>query len=190
MWFLRLWTPIFFSFLARPFVLHPRLDGDGLALGSVEAPGLCEVNPDSRPGPLPTILRTTAFSLLVLTERPHPTRLFLKKSRTSLLCPVQSRSENALAARSLVRDPLADVGRATPELDTFSFGLSEKLHSVAVHQLYLREFDSDDTASVERSANDLQIFRNESTTHVKEQTLFSPTPVDSASHWLASPVVH
>ena len=154
MWFLRLWTPIFFSFLARPFVLHPRLDGDGLALGSVEAPGLCEVNPDSRPGPLPTILRTS------------------------------------LAARSLVRDPLADVGRATPELDTFSFGLSEKLHSVAVHQLYLREFDSDDTASVERSANDLQIFRNESTTHVKEQTLFSPTPVDSASHWLASPVVH
>src|SRR5580700_11334102 len=43
----------------------------------------------------------TAFSLLVLTERPHPTRLFLKKSRTSLLCPVQSRSENAL---SLDRD--------------------------------------------------------------------------------------
>ena len=51
----------------------------------------------------------TAFSLLVLTERPHPTRLFLKnrgpqqasllgwkKSRTSLPCPVQSRSENAL----------------------------------------------------------------------------------------------
>ena len=40
----------------------------------------------------------TAFSLLVLTARPHPTRLFLKKSRTSLTCPVQSRSENALAA--------------------------------------------------------------------------------------------
>ena len=39
---------------------------------------------------------TTAFSLLVLTERPNPTRLFLKKSRTSLPCPVQSRSENAL----------------------------------------------------------------------------------------------
>jgi hypothetical protein len=32
----------------------------------------------------------------VLTERPNPTRLFLKKSRTSLPCPVQSRSENAL----------------------------------------------------------------------------------------------
>jgi hypothetical protein len=39
---------------------------------------------------------TTAFSLPVLTERPLPTRLFLKKSRTSLPCPVQSRSENAL----------------------------------------------------------------------------------------------
>ena len=38
-----------------------------------------------------------AFSLLVLTERPNPTRLFLKKSRTSLPCPVQSRSENALS---------------------------------------------------------------------------------------------
>ena len=38
-----------------------------------------------------------AFSLPVLTEGPHPTRLFLKKSRTSLNCPVQSRSENALA---------------------------------------------------------------------------------------------
>jgi hypothetical protein len=43
-------------------------------------------------------LRDTAFSLPVLTERPHPTRLFLKKNRTSLPCPVQSRSENALAA--------------------------------------------------------------------------------------------
>ncbi len=37
------------------------------------------------------------FSLLVLAERPNPTRLFLKKSRTSLPCPVQSRSENALS---------------------------------------------------------------------------------------------
>jgi hypothetical protein len=42
----------------------------------------------------------TAFSLLVLTEQPHPTRLFLKKSRTSLPCPVQSRSENALVTPS------------------------------------------------------------------------------------------
>ena len=43
--------------------------------------------------------KATAFSLQVLTERPHPTRLFLKKSRTSLPCPVQSRSENALVSR-------------------------------------------------------------------------------------------
>src|SRR5580692_9887342 len=43
------------------------------------------------------------MTLLVLTERPHPTRLFLKKRRTSLPCPVQSRSENALAiGRSLM----------------------------------------------------------------------------------------
>src|ERR1700733_10225375 len=50
-----------------------------------------------------------AFSLLVLTEQPRPTRLFhknrgprqasllgWKKSRTSLSCPVQSRGENAV----------------------------------------------------------------------------------------------
>ena len=47
----------------------------------------------------------TAFSLLVLTEPPHPTRLFLKKSRTSLPCPVQSRSENALADSAEVVKP-------------------------------------------------------------------------------------
>jgi hypothetical protein len=73
---------------------------------------------------VPARLRTTAFSLPVLTERPHPTRLFFKnrgprqasllgwknrgprqasllgwkKSRTSLPCPVQSRSENALGS--------------------------------------------------------------------------------------------
>src|SRR5579862_2062386 len=44
-------------------------------------------------------MRANSFSLLVLTERPHRTRLFLKKSRTSLPCPVQSRSENALSGR-------------------------------------------------------------------------------------------
>src|SRR5580658_5413576 len=40
-------------------------------------------------------MRANSFSLPVLTERPHPTRLFLKKSRTSLSCLIQSRSENA-----------------------------------------------------------------------------------------------
>ena len=35
----------------------------------------------------------TAFSLLVLTERPHPTRLFLKKEKAALLCPVLFRVE-------------------------------------------------------------------------------------------------
>ncbi len=53
----------------------------------------------------------TAFSLLVLTEQPRLTRLFLKKSRISLPCPVQSRSENALVkskspVRSFVRGRL------------------------------------------------------------------------------------
>jgi hypothetical protein len=42
-----------------------------------------------------------AFSLLVYTGRPASTQLFLKKRRTSLPWPVQSRSENALGAASL-----------------------------------------------------------------------------------------
>jgi len=49
---------------------------------------------------LRVLSRATAFSLLVYTEQPLPTRLFLKKSRTSLNSTVQSRSENALTDRS------------------------------------------------------------------------------------------
>ena len=49
-----------------------------------------------------------AFSLLVLTERPHGTRLLPKKSRTSLPCPVQSSSENALVTDQN-RGPLIDT---------------------------------------------------------------------------------
>src|ERR1700681_2681370 len=41
-------------------------------------------------------IRSRAFSLLVYTEQPLPTWLFLKKSRNSRRLPVQSRSENAL----------------------------------------------------------------------------------------------
>ena len=66
---------------------------------------------------------------------------------------------SALAAPSLLRDPLADVGRAVPEFDAFGFGLCQKLHSLTVDQLYLREIDGSDTASVERGANDLQALR-------------------------------
>ena len=39
---------------------------------------------------------TTAFSLLVYTEQPTRSRLFLKTSPTSLPFPGQTRSENAL----------------------------------------------------------------------------------------------
>jgi hypothetical protein len=42
----------------------------------------------------------TAFSLLVYTRQPLSTRLFLKKSRTSLNPTVQSRSENALGPQN------------------------------------------------------------------------------------------
>src|SRR6202453_2022115 len=68
----------------------------------------------------------TAFSLLVLTARPHPTRLFLKKSRTSLPCPVQSRSENALvllllsAAHLSRAQEVHNTDRAAPASQTFA----------------------------------------------------------------------
>jgi hypothetical protein len=91
----------------------------------------------------------------------------------------------ALAALSLLRDPLADIGRATSQFDALGFGLCEKLHRVTVNQLYLCEFDGDDTASLERAANNLQVFRRNPTTHVKNQTVFSRKSVDSAGHWLA-----
>ena len=78
-----------------------------------------------------------------------------------------------LAALSLVRDPLADIGRATPEFDAFGFGLNQKLHSVTADQLYLRKFDRDDSASVERDANEFQIFRS------SRPLMTGPDPVQS-----------
>jgi len=80
---------------------------------------------------------------------------------------------SALAAPSLLRDPLADVGRAVPELDAFGFGLCQKRHSLTVDQVYIREIDGSDAASVERRANDLQSFRCDPTADVKDHTLFS-----------------
>jgi hypothetical protein len=50
---------------------------------------------DEADGPRVFFLRL-AFSLLVHTKQSIPTRLFLKKSRTTLHSPVQRRSENAL----------------------------------------------------------------------------------------------
>ena len=48
-------------------------------------------------------IAATAFSLLVFTKQPLQRRLFLKKSRTSPSCPVQSRSENALEVETNLR---------------------------------------------------------------------------------------
>jgi hypothetical protein len=62
----------------------------------------------SKTGLCSTMLRsTTAFSLLVCTKQPLPTRLFLKKRRTSPKPPVQSRSENALEQelQAKLKDP-------------------------------------------------------------------------------------
>src|SRR5271156_4275893 len=55
-----------------------------------------DTHADSEAEPLQVLLR--AFSLLVHTEQPLPTWLFLKKSHTSRRLPVQSRSENALVS--------------------------------------------------------------------------------------------
>jgi hypothetical protein len=104
--------------------------------------------------------------------------------------PVHFRRFCVLTAPSLVRDPLADVGRATPQFDAFRLRLCQKLNRVTADQLYLCEFDGDDSAWVERSANDLQIFRRDLTADVKDQTVFRRKSVDSARHWLASPAVH
>ena len=64
-----------------------------------------------------------AFSLLVHTEQPIPTRLFTKKSRTSPHSPVQSRSENALVpVRYQVFDAEIEPGFERPllhELDQY-----------------------------------------------------------------------
>ena len=101
--------------------------------------------------------------------------------------PVHYRRLRALAAFSFVRDPLADVGGTAPEFDAFSFGLCQKLYRVTVGQLYLCQFDGDDPVWVERSANDLQLFRRELTADVKDQTGFRRKSVDSERHWLAPP---
>jgi hypothetical protein len=68
--------------------------------------------------------------------------------------------------------------------------LNQKLHSVTADQLYRGKFDGDDSASIERIANDVQVFLREPTADVKDQTPFSRKSVDSARHWLASPFVY
>jgi hypothetical protein len=80
----------------------------------------------------PSARLLTAFSLLVYTEQPLPTWLFLKKSRTSLNLTVQSRSENALvgvgflninnAAQQLLRASLGGI--ASPDRQSsFAIGV-------------------------------------------------------------------
>lgn len=86
----------------------------------------------------------------------------------------------ALAALSLPRDPLADVGRAAPDLDAFSFRLCQKRQGVRVDQLHLCEFDGNNRASVECGANDFQVFCGDAAADAKDQTLSGRKSVDSA----------
>ena len=46
--------------------------------------------------------------------------------------------------------------------------MNQKLHSVTADQLYLREFEGDDSASLDRDPNNLQILRREPTAYVKD----------------------
>jgi len=102
----------------------------------------------------------------------------LKPTRTSSVP-----ANRSLPAVSLSGDPLADVSRTVLEFNAVGFGLRQNLHSLAVHQLYFCECDSHNVASVELSANDLQVFRREPPADAKKQTLFSRNSVDSARHW-------
>ena len=79
----------------------------------------------------------TAFSLLVLTEQPHSTRLFLKKSRISLLCPVQSRSENALARRH--KDEIVVLGETLVKQVFALFQKRSRNHLFRVEIVELRD---------------------------------------------------
>jgi hypothetical protein len=74
----------------------------------------------------------------------------------------------ALAARSLLRDPLADVSRAALEFNAVGFGLCQKLHSLTVDHLYFCKCNSGNVVSVELSANNLQVFRREPTADAKQ----------------------
>ena len=90
-----------------------------------------------------------------------------------------------LTALPLVRNPFADIGWAAPQFDSFGFRPNKNLHSVTADQLYLCEVDGDDSASVERHANELKIFLCKPAANAKQQTLFSRKSVDSIRHWLA-----
>ena len=46
-----------------------------------------------------------------------------------------------LTALSLVRNPLSDIGWTAPEFNAFCFSLCQKLHGLAVDQLYLCELE-------------------------------------------------
>ena len=85
-------------------------------IGRGHARGVNQVNPTA-----------PAFSLLVYTRQPLPTRLFLKKSRTSLNPTVQSRSENALKClreSRLIRSPGRVCAVAEPKRNRTSIPVS------------------------------------------------------------------
>lgn len=88
----------------------------------------------------------------------------------------------ALAAVSLSRDPLADVGRTMSKLDALSFVDREELHGVTVDQLEFSELDGDDTAVIERGAKYVQVLACNPPNDTQHQTLASRKSVDSACH--------
>ena len=69
-----------------------------------------------------------------------------------------------------------------PEFDAIRFGECQEPHGITVHQLDLRELDSDDTVLPYRGAKDFEVFPGNPATDVQSDTLFNPASVDSARH--------
>src|SRR5580693_8447712 len=77
----------------------------------------------------------------------------------------------ALAAVSLSRDPLADVGRTVSELNAVCFVDRQELHRITVDQLEFSKLDGDKTSVLERGATYVQVVPCNPPTDVQYQTL-------------------
>ena len=109
--------------------------------GRVDAPAqfgqfrLRHIRPETDESPLTA---TTSASFVITASFAVSSRLLADNA----VAPRHA----ALAALSLSRNPLADVGRTVPEFDAIRFGQRQERHGITVDQLDLREFEGDDIA--------------------------------------------
>jgi hypothetical protein len=68
------------------------------------------------------------------------------------------------------------------ERDAIPLGASQESHGITIDQLDVRQVDGDDTAILQRVAQDIQVFPLNPTADAKHDTLFNREPVDSARH--------